>query len=107
MKLEKIFKDNLNLIRPIESIEKAEVENSINLLLTLVDIQKNMKKVINEDQKNIFDKDILILEAYLKQHYEMWKFRNIEPGYIPSSNRIKWLIKILKEIDGRRTYEIN
>ena len=106
-KLEKIFKDNLNLIRPIESIEKAEVENSINLLLTLVDIQKNMKKVINEDQKNIFDKDILILEAYLKQHYEMWKFRNIEPGYIPSSNRIKWLIKILKEIDGRRTYEIN
>ena len=106
-KLEKLFKENLSIIRPIESIEKAEIENSINLLLTLVDIHRNMKKVINENQNNLFEKDILILEAYLKQHYEMWKFRNIEPGYIPSSNRINWLIKILKEIDGRRTYENN
>lgn len=101
-KLEKLFKEYLNCIRPIESIEKAEVENSINLLLTLVDIQRNLKKVINENQKDIFDKDILILEAYLGKHLELWKLRNVEAGYIPSGNRIKWLIKILKEIDGRR-----
>ena len=101
-KLEKLFKEYLNCIRPVESIEKAEVENSINLLLTLVDIQRNLKKVINENQKDIFDKDILILEAYLGKHLELWKLRNVEAGYIPSGNRIKWLIKILKEIDGRR-----
>lgn len=101
-KLEKLFKEYLNYIRPVESIEKAEVENSINLLLTLVDIQRNLKKVINENQKDIFDKDILILEAYLGKHLELWKLRNVEAGYIPSGNRIKWLIKILKEIDGRR-----
>lgn len=106
-KIEELFKEQLKCIKPIESIEKAEVENSINLLLTLVDIQRNFKKLNNENQKELFEKDILILDAYLRKHLELWDLRNVHGGYVLSSNRIKWLIKILKEIDGRRFYENN
>lgn len=100
--LEQLFNDNLKKIRNIESLEKAEIENSINLLLTLIDIQRNIKKWLSGETQNVFDKDILILNAYLKKHYELWCLRNIEPGITPSGNRIKWLIKILTDLEGRR-----
>ncbi len=100
--LENFFEKQLRKIKGIESLEKAEVENSINLLLTLVDIQKNLKKLDETDEKNIFDTDIMILKAYLKKHHELWILRNIEPGIIPSGNRIKWFIQILTEIEGGR-----
>ena len=99
--LDKLFRLNLSKIRNEESLIKAEIENTINLLLTLIDIQFNLKKVIDNNEKDVFEKDILILESYLKRHTELWKLRNIEPGIIPSGNRIKWLMKILKEIDER------
>lgn len=98
--LEKLFTDNLHKIKKIESLEKAEIENSINLLLTLIDIQRNLKKMLEREDKNIFEKDIMILNAYLNKHHELWCLRNIEPGIIPSGNRIKWLIQILTEIEG-------
>ena len=99
--LDKLFRLSLMKIKDEDSLVKAEIENTINLLLTLVDVQYNLKKVIDNNEKNVFDKDILILESYLKRHIELWKLRNIEPGIIPSGNRIKWLMKILKEIDER------
>lgn len=103
--LDKLFREKLYKIKDEESLVKAEVENTINLLLTLVDIQINLKKVIFNNELNVFEKDISILESYLKQHDRLWKLRNIEAGIIPSGNRIKWLINILKEIDERRKYE--
>lgn len=103
--LEKLFREKLLEIKDEESLYKAEIENTINLLLTLVDIQVNLKKVLYENEKNVFDKDILILESYLVQHERLWNLRNIEAGIIPSGNRIKWLIKILKEIDERSQNE--
>ena len=103
--MEKLFREKLLEIKDEESLYKAEIENTINLLLTLVDIQVNLKKVLYENEKNVFDKDILILESYLVQHERLWNLRNIEAGIIPSGNRIKWLIKILKEIDERSQNE--
>lgn len=99
--LEKMFKLCLNELGTIDSIEKAEVQNGINLLLTLVDIQRNLRKVIEQNQTKLFDKDLLILQAFLGKHYELWCLRNIPAGFIPSGNRIKWLMKILMEIDER------
>lgn len=99
--LEKMFRLCLVELGTIDSIEKAEVQNSINLLLTLVDIQRNLRKVIEQNQTKVFDKDLLILQAFLGKHYELWCLRNIPAGFIPSGNRIKWLMKILMEIDER------
>lgn len=100
--LENLFNNCLKQIKTVEGLEKAEIENSINLLLTLVDIQKKLKKFICENEKQSFDTEILILNAYLKKHHELWTLRNIESGIIPSGNRIKWLIQILTEIEERR-----
>jgi len=100
--LEALFNEALLKIKTIDTLVKGEVENSINLLLTLIDIQRNLKKIINENTHNVFEKDFLILEAFMKKHQELWNIRNIEPGFIQSSNRIKWLIEILTEIDERR-----
>lgn len=99
--LEKMFKSALVELGTIDSIEKAEVQNSINLLLTLLDINKNLRKVIEKNEKKLFETDILILQAYLGKHYELWCLRNISPGFIPSGNRVKWLMKILMDIDER------
>lgn len=99
--LEKMFKAALIELGTIDSIEKAEVQNSINLLLTLLDINKNLRKVIEKNEKKLFETDILILQAYLGKHYELWCLRNISPGFIPSGNRVKWLMKILMDIDER------
>lgn len=99
--LEKMFKTSLIELGVIDSIEKAEVQNSINLLLTLLDINRNLRKVIEKNEKKIFETDILILQAYLGKHYELWCLRNISPGFIPSGNRVKWLMKILMDIDER------
>ncbi len=100
-KLEKLFKSSLIDLGTIDSIEKAEIQNSINLLLTLLDINRGLRKVIENDEKKLFDTDILILQAYLGKHYELWCLRNISPGFIPSGNRVKWLMKILMDIDER------
>ncbi len=100
--LESMFNDVMKDIRSEDTLVKGEIENSINLLLTLVDIQRNLKKVIFNDEHNVFEKDILILNAFIKKHHELWSIRNVEAGFIPSSNRIKWLINILTAIDGRR-----
>ncbi len=100
--LDKLFREKLIEIKNEESLINAEIENTINLLLTLVDIQFNLKEVINNKKRGVFDKDIMILDSFLKQHELLWKLRNIEAGIIPSSNRIKWLMNILIEIDERR-----
>lgn len=96
------FENIAKIIQKEESIVKKEIQNSIELLVTLLDIQEKLELVIQQKNQVNFEKEILILEAYKKEHHVLWNLRNIEAGFIPSSNRIQWLIQMLTKIDERR-----
>ena len=70
-----------------------ELLNSINLLLTLVSINKKLQV-----DCSTFKEELEELEQYEVNHLELWKERNKESGFKFSINRIKWLKQILVQM---------
>lgn len=82
------------------TIETAEVKNSLLLLEVLNEINQKLQM-----QKNgltiSFENEIITLKAYLIEHKRLWNERNNPNGYKFSAQRIEWLLKNLMELDGK------
>lgn len=82
------------------TLETAEVKNSLLLLEVLGEINQKLQQQINGLTIS-FEDEINTLNAYLTEHKRLWDERNNPNGYKLSAQRICWLIKNLKKLDGK------
>lgn len=101
-KLESFFSELAEAVRQEEpSLVQVEVKNSINLMLVLVDINRNLGLYLQEHQTVSFETSIIALEAQQREHQKMWNMRNNPAGYSFSAKRFEWLIQMLSLLDGK------
>lgn len=101
-KLESFFSEIAEVVRQVDaSLVQAEVKNSINLLLVLVDINRDLGRYLQKDQAVSFERSIIALEAQQREHQNMWNMRNNPAGYSFSTKRFEWLMQMLSLLDGK------
>lgn len=99
--LKRFFSENKEKLKKAkQTLEKAEMENAIELLETLLEINDTL---YSYSQACIvsFDTQIKKLETVLEKHRELWCARNKKEGYEFSANRIHWLIAMLMCLDRK------
>jgi hexosaminidase len=77
-----------------DTLEKKEVETSIYLLETLLQLQNEFQKR-EQGLKGDFSLILNRLDSFKVLHKALWDARNIPAGYAKSSMRIDWLKEIL------------
>ena len=88
-------KNRLMNIKEDELVTK-EIMNSIDLLITLVSINKKLQVDCLD-----YEDELNSLEQYEATHLELWKARNKESGFKFSINRIIWLKQILVQMSKK------
>ena len=95
--LKKLFEEaDVLLNKTKDTQESSELKNSLKLLKTLLQINQKLR-ICFEGNEVDFEEEIEVLNEYLEEHKRLWFIRNIQFGYYKSSNRIKWLIEILRK----------
>lgn len=89
-KLLDLFNEVYDQLINLESLEAKELLNSVNLLKTLLEINKKL-----QSNNSNFEEEIKALEDFEAHHLVLWNARNKETGFKFSINRIKWLKQIL------------
>ena len=85
-----LFNEVYDQLINLESLEAKELLNSVNLLKTLLEINKKL-----QSNNSNFEEEIKALEDFEAHHLVLWNARNKEAGFKFSINRIKWLKQIL------------
>ena len=91
-----LLKENKLVDSSEDELVRKEINNSIDLLLTLVSINKKLQVDCFD-----FEDELKELEQYEVKHLELWKIRNKEAGFKFSINRIKWLKQILVQMNKK------
>lgn len=79
-----------------DNLVTKEIMNSIDLLITLVSINKKLQVDCSD-----YEDELSRLEQYEATHLELWKERNKESGFKFSINRIIWLKQILVQMSRK------
>ena len=91
-----------NRIEPSVDLETQEILGSIELLITLLNVNVMLKAYFDKEiYLEQLDDCIFSLTNYLNVHFLLWKARNKEEGYAFSALRLQQLIEILKKMKER------
>ncbi len=100
--LELEFNAIKNRIEPSVDLVTQEVLGSIELLITLLNVNVMLKAYFDKEiYLEQLDNCIFSLTNYLEVHSSLWKARNKEEGYAFSALRLQQLIEILKKMKER------
>ena len=88
-----------NRIKPSDDLVTQEVLGSIELLITLLNVNVMLKAYFDKEiYLEQLDDCIFSLTNYLMVHQTLWKARNKEEGYAFSALRLQQLIEILNKL---------
>lgn len=91
-----------NRIEPSADLVVREILGSIELLITLLNVNVMLKAYFDKEiYLEQLDNCIFSLTNYLKVHSSLWNARNKEEGYAFSALRLQQLIEILKKMKER------
>ena len=91
-----------NRIEPSTDLVVREILGSIELLITLLNVNVMLKAYFDKEiYLEQLDNCIFSLTNYLKVHSSLWNARNKEEGYAFSALRLQQLIEILKKMKER------
>lgn len=100
--LELEFNAIKNRIEPSVDLVTREVLGSIELLITLLNVNVMLKAYFDKEiYLEQLDNCIFSLTNYLEVHFSLWNARNKEEGYAFSALRLQQLIEILKKMKER------
>ena len=100
--LELEFNAIKNRIEPSVDLVTQEVLESIELLITLLNVNVMLKAYFDKEiYLEQLDNCIFSLTNYLEVHSSLWNARNKEEGYAFSALRLQQLIEILKKMKER------
>ncbi len=85
-----------------DDLVSKEIKGSIELLITLLDVNIMLKAYFERQQySELLDDCIFSLTNYLDVHKTLWEARNKKEGYKFSALRLHQLIEILKKLKER------
>ena len=88
-----------NRIEPSTDLVVREILGSIELLITLLNVNVMLKAYFDKEiYLEQLDNCIFSLTNYLKVHSSLWNARNKEEGYAFSALRLQQLIEILQKL---------
>lgn len=88
-----------NDLGTLETLEAKEILGSIELLITLLNVNVMLKAYFDKEiDPEQLDNCIFSLTNYLSVHHSLWVARNKEEGYAFSALRLQQLIDILKKL---------